>query len=68
VDMMVLDALRHTPHASHSHLETSLAMLKKIGAARSFLTHMCHDIDHDTVQKHLPPGVELAWDGLAVKV
>ncbi len=68
VDVMVLDALRHKPHASHSHLETSLAMLKKIGATRSYLTHMCHDIDHETVQKQLPPGVELAWDGLRVKV
>lgn len=68
VDVMVLDALRHKPHVSHSHLETSLAMLKKINATRSFLTHMCHDIDHDAVQANLPSGVELAWDGLVVKV
>ncbi len=68
VDVMVLDALRHTPHVSHAHLKSSLAMLNKIGAARSFLTHMCHDIDHDVVQQTLPAGVELAWDGLVVNV
>ena len=68
VDLMVLDALRHTPHASHAHVESSLAMLKKIGPRRSFLTHMCHDIDHDAVQAKMPPAVELAWDGLVVEV
>ena len=68
VDVMILDALRHAPHFSHSHLAASLDLLARIGAARSFLTHMCHDIDHETVQARLPAGVALAWDGLAVTV
>lgn len=68
VDVMVLDALRHRPHASHSHVRSSLAMLDRIGARRSYLTHMCHDIDHDAVELELPPQVRLAWDGLVVHV
>jgi phosphoribosyl 1,2-cyclic phosphate phosphodiesterase len=68
VDLMVLDALRHRPHVSHAHIKSSLEMLKRIGAKRSYLTHMCHDIDHDAVQAELPPGVRLAWDGLKVEV
>jgi phosphoribosyl 1,2-cyclic phosphate phosphodiesterase len=68
VDLMVLDALRHRPHTSHSHIKSSLVMLDKIGARRSYLTHMCHDIDHDSVQADLPADVQLAWDGLVVDV
>jgi phosphoribosyl 1,2-cyclic phosphate phosphodiesterase len=68
VQVMVLDALRHRPHASHSHVKSSLAMLARIGAERSYLTHMCHDIDHEAVQAILPPEVMLAWDGLVVDV
>jgi phosphoribosyl 1,2-cyclic phosphate phosphodiesterase len=68
VDVMVLDALRHRPHASHSHVKSSLAMLLRIGAKRSYLTHMCHDIDHAAVESELPPDVRLAWDGLAVTI
>lgn len=68
VDVMVLDALRHRPHASHSHVKSSLAMLLRIGAKRSYLTHMCHDIDHAAVEMELPPDVRLAWDGLAVTI
>ncbi len=67
VDIMVLDALRHTPHLTHAHLEASLAMLARIGARKSLLTHMCHDMDHEVVQSELPAGVELAWDGLVVE-
>jgi phosphoribosyl 1,2-cyclic phosphate phosphodiesterase len=68
VDLMVLDALRHRPHTSHSHITNSLVMLDKIGARRSYLTHMCHDIDHEAVQAKLPANVQLAWDGLVVDV
>lgn len=68
VHVMVLDALRHRPHASHSHVESSLAMLARIGAERSYLTHMCHDIEHDTVEAGLPASVQLAYDGLVVDV
>jgi len=68
VDLMILDALRHTPHLTHAHLEASLRMLKRIGSTRSLLTHMCHDVDHDAVQAELPPGVELAWDGRVIEL
>lgn len=66
VGTMVLDALRHTPHVSHMTVRDSLRTLAQIGAARSFLTHLGHDLDHAALLAELPPGVAPAHDGLRV--
>ena len=29
------------------------------------LTHMSHELDHETVSRELPPNVEMAYDGLS---
>lgn len=68
VDVMVLDALRHKPHMTHLTVDGSLALLREIGARRSYLVHMCHDLDHDKTQAMMPEGVWLSWDGLRLEI
>lgn len=67
VDVMILDALRLRPHPTHVTLEESIALLQRIGAGRSFITHVCHDLEHDETQRRLPAGMAVAWDGLALE-
>lgn len=67
VEVMILDALRHRPHATHLTVEASLALLKRIGARTSYIIHMCHDLDHEETQKALPEGVRVSYDGLVVE-
>jgi phosphoribosyl 1,2-cyclic phosphate phosphodiesterase len=67
VDVMVLDALRIKPHKTHLSLEQSLGILERIGPGKAFLTHMCHDLDHEETEKNLPPGVKMSCDGLIVE-
>jgi phosphoribosyl 1,2-cyclic phosphate phosphodiesterase len=66
LDVLIVDALRHDPHPSHSHLEKSLALVEKLKPKRAFFTHMSHDLDHDTTNAELPPHVRLAYDGLQI--
>lgn len=67
LEVLILDALRHTPHPAHMNLEQALAAAGRIGARRTFLTHIAHEIKHATVAAELPDGVELAYDGLVLE-
>jgi phosphoribosyl 1,2-cyclic phosphate phosphodiesterase len=68
LDLLILDALRFTPHPTHFTLPEALAVVADLRPRRTLLTHISHEIDHATVSATLPAGVELAYDGLVVEV
>ncbi len=68
LELLVLDCLRITPHPTHFCLEESLEVIRRLRPARAFLTHVSHEVPHEELSRKLPPGVEVAWDGLRVPV
>lgn len=68
VDILILDALRYRPHPTHFTVAEALNAAQRIGAGTTYLTHMNHDIDYNAPAVALPPGVELAYDGLSFNV
>lgn len=68
LDTLVLDALRDKPHSTHFNVSGALEAAEKLGARRTFFTHMAHDLGHVETNARLPAGVELAYDGLVLDV
>ena len=68
LDTLAIDALRHRPHPTHFTVEQALAVAARLGAARTWLTHICHDLPHEATNAELPAGVALAYDGLVVDI
>jgi len=68
LDVLILDALRSTPHVSHFSLDEAIAVAEQLAATRTVFTHLSHDFDHDTINAMLPEGMELAYDGMRIPV
>jgi phosphoribosyl 1,2-cyclic phosphate phosphodiesterase len=67
LDVLVIDGLRHTPHPHHFNIDGAIEMSGKIGAVRTYLTHLTHEISHST-EAALPDGVFFAFDGLTFEI
>ncbi len=68
LDVLVLDALRRRPHPTHFTLDEAVEHARRIGAQRTFFTHMAHDLAHDATNRELPPNMALAHDGQVIEL
>jgi len=66
VRLLVLDGLQHHKHPTHFTIEEAIVAARRIGARRTYLTHIAHQVSHAQVSGALPEGVFLAYDGLRV--
>lgn len=63
LDLLVIDALRYTPHPSHATVDEALAWIEALQPKRAVLTNLHVDLDYATLKRDLPDGVEPAYDG-----
>ena len=68
VRTLVLDALRDRPHPTHFTVAEALEVVARLAPARTYFTHICHDLPHAATCARLPGGVELAYDGLVLTI
>jgi len=67
VDLLVLSALRYTTSEVHFSLDEAIEFSRKVGAKRTFFTHIAHDLDHEETNAKLPPEAQLAHDGMEIE-
>ena len=70
VDTLVMNALRFSkPHKTHQTVLEALSVIDTIAPRRTYFTHMMHHIGlHAKIEKCLPDGVFLAYDGLEIEI
>lgn len=68
VRTLVVSALRPEPHNTHQTLEQAIAMARRVGAARTYFIHMCHQAGRQCeADAQLPEGMAYAYDGLEIE-
>jgi phosphoribosyl 1,2-cyclic phosphate phosphodiesterase len=67
VKKLVINALQHEWHPTHLSLTEALELIRRIKPEQAWLTHLSHHMGlAPEVEKSLPPGVKLAYDGLEI--
>jgi len=69
IRVLVLNALWWgNPHPNHFNVEEAVEMAERVGAERTFLTHLSHRVSHRELESGLPASVRPAYDGLTVEL
>ncbi|WP_036385047.1 MBL fold metallo-hydrolase [Microvirgula aerodenitrificans] len=67
LDLLLLDCLKMAPYPSHFGFHQALEAAARIGARRTVLIHMTHELEYHATNALCPPGVELAYDGMRLR-
>ena len=68
-EFIVLNALRKEKHISHFTLSEAISLADQLEIPSAYFTHMSHQIGkHDEINRELPTGRQLAWDGLQLNI
>jgi len=68
VKTLVISALQHHPHHSHSTLTESIAFIERLKIPKAYLTHLSHKMGtHAATAQLLPPHIQIAYDELVIE-
>ena len=70
VETLVVNALRfERPHHSHQLVDDAIGFSKRVGAHKTYLVHVTHEIGfHDEANAKLPENVYFPYDGQSIEV
>ena len=66
---LVINALQIDPHISHFNLEEAIAVVEELKPDTAYFTHISHRLGpHEEISQTLPAHIQLAYDGLTLKI
>jgi phosphoribosyl 1,2-cyclic phosphate phosphodiesterase len=68
LDVLVLNALLSRPHPLHLSIPEAVETAQRVGARRTYFTHLTHEFTHQALAAMLPQGIAPAYDGLVIDV
>jgi phosphoribosyl 1,2-cyclic phosphate phosphodiesterase len=67
--VLVVNALRKEKHISHYTLDEAIELVHELKVPTAYFTHISHQLGrHEEIEKHLPDGIHLGYDGLVIEV
>jgi phosphoribosyl 1,2-cyclic phosphate phosphodiesterase len=67
--VLVVNALRKEKHISHYSLDEAIALVEELEIPCAYFTHISHQLGlHKDIEKQLPKGMHLAYDGLKISL
>ena len=67
--ILVVNALRRERHISHYSLDEAIALVQELQIPEAYFTHVSHQLGrHEEVERTLPAGIHLAYDGMRLHV
>lgn len=66
LDVLVLGALRPTPHPTHFSLDEAVEVARRLRPGKTYFTHCSCHVDYQTTNASLPSGIEIGYDGLRI--
>ena len=68
-EVLVLNTLRKEKHISHFSLSEAILLAEELKIPQTFFTHMSHQMGrHSEINRELPGGVCLSYDGLVINI
>lgn len=73
VSTLVVNGLRRAPHETHFSIDQAIGAARRVGAKRTFLTHMNHESTHAELEEYCAAhgadvGAHPAYDGLELLI
>ena len=69
VEYLIIEALQKKKHYSHLTLDEAIEVSRRVGAKKTWFTHCSHSMGLAAdVNRELPEGMMLAYDGLKIKI
>ena len=66
--VLVINALFRTEHPTHLSIPEAIRVAQRVGAERTYFTHLTHENFHADLESELPRGIAPAFDGLTVRI
>jgi len=68
-EVIVINALRREKHISHFNLQEAVELVNELEIPKAYFTHISHQLGlHEKINRELPKGIELAYDGLELEL
>lgn len=66
LDVLVIDALRPTPHPTHFSVDEAVNVIEQLKPKRAILTHCSCRLDYEATNASLPDHIEMGYDGMTL--